>query len=115
MADVTLEALLEEGRTFPPAPGFVARALVTDANALRAEADEDFEAFWADQARTLLHWDTDFTTTCEWELPFAKWLTGGRLNVSYNCLDRHVAEGHGDQIAFLWEGEPGDSRAISYG
>ena len=64
---------------------------------------------------SLLHWDTDFTTTCEWELPFAKWFTGGRLNVSYNCLDRHVADGHGDQVAILWEGEPGDTRSISYG
>ena len=79
------------------------------------EADADPEAFWAEQARTLLHWDTDFTTTCEWELPFAKWFTGGRLNVSYNCLDRHVADGHGDQVAILWEGEPGDARSISYG
>jgi acetyl-CoA synthetase len=115
MADVTLEALLEEGRTFPPAPGFVAQSLVTDADAMRAEADADFEAFWAGQARALVDWDREFTTTCEWELPFAKWFTDGRLNVSYNCLDRHVADGHGDQIAFLWEGEPGDSRAISYG
>src|SRR4051812_41824425 len=114
MADVTLEALLEEGRTFPPAPGFVARALVTDADAMRADANADFEAFWAGQARTLLHWDADFTTTCEWELPFATWFTGGRLNVSYNCLDRHVAAGHGDQVAILWEGEPGDARSITY-
>src|SRR3954471_7775779 len=115
MADVTLEALLEEGRTFPPAPEFVAQSLVTDADAMRAEADADFEAFWAGQARTLVHWDRDFTTTCEWELPFAKWFTDGRLNVSYNCLDRHVADGHGDQAAILWEGEPGDTRSISYG
>jgi acetyl-CoA synthetase len=115
MADVTLEALLEEGRTFPPSPEFVAGSLLTDADALRARAEADVEAFWAEQARTLLHWDTDFSTTCEWELPFARWFGDGRLNVSYNCLDRHVADGHGDQVAFLWEGEPGDTRAISYG
>ncbi len=114
MADVTLEALLEEGRTFPPPPDFVARALVTD-DALRDRAEADPEAFWADQARSLLHWDTDFTTTCEWELPFARWFTDGRLNVSYNCLDRHVADGHGGQVAILWEGEPGDTRSITYG
>ena len=114
MADVTLEALSDEDRTFPPPPGFVAGALVTD-DTMRRDADADPEAFWAAQARSLLHWDADFTTTCEWELPFAKWFTGGRLNVSYNCLDRHVAAGHGDQVAILWEGEPGDARSISYG
>jgi acetyl-CoA synthetase len=114
MADVTLEALSDEDRTFPPPPGFVAGALVTD-DVLQREADADYEAFWAAQARGLVAWDADFTTTLEWELPFAKWFTGGRLNVSYNCLDRHVADGHGDQVAILWEGEPGDSRSISYG
>jgi len=114
MADVTLEALSDEDRTFPPPAGFVADALVTD-DTMRREADADPEGFWADQARALLHWDADFTTTCEWDLPFAKWFTGGRLNVSYNCLDRHVADGHGDQAAILWEGEPGDTRSISYG
>jgi len=114
MADVTLEALSDEDRTFPPPAGFVADALVTD-DTMRREAEADPEGFWADQARALLHWDADFTTTCEWDLPFAKWFTGGRLNVSYNCLDRHVADGHGDQAAILWEGEPGDTRSISYG
>ena len=115
MADVTLEALLEEGRTFPPSPEFVEQTLLgaADLEALRAEADDDFEAYWARQARTLLHWDQDFTTTCEWDLPNAASFTGGRLNMSYNCLDRHVADGHGDQVAFLWEGEPGDSHAQS--
>jgi acetyl-CoA synthetase len=113
MADVTLEALLEEGRTFPPPPSFVAGALVSDAS-MRDRADADPEAFWAEQARTLLDWDTDFTTTCEWELPFASWFLGGRLNVSVNCLDRHVDAGHGDQVAILWEGEPGDARSITY-
>ncbi len=113
MADVTLEALANEGRTFPPSAAFVADALVKDSSlADRAEADP--EAFWADQARTLLHWDQDFTTTCEWELPFAKWFVEGQLNVSVNCLDRHVDAGHGDQLAFLWEGEPGDGREITY-
>jgi acetyl-CoA synthetase len=113
MAEVTLEALLEEGRTFPPPPGFVAAALVVD-DTLRDRADADPEAFWAEQARALLDWDTDFHTTCEWDLPFAQWFLGGRLNVSVNCLDRHVTTGHGDQVAILWEGEPGDARSITY-
>ena len=113
MADITLEALADEQRTFPPSPAFVAKALVTDSS-LHDLAESDPEAFWADQARTLLHWDRDFTTTCEWELPFATWFVEGQLNVSVNCLDRHVDAGHGDQVAFLWEGEPGDGREITY-
>ncbi len=113
MADVTLEALANEQRTFPPSAAFVADALPTDST-LADRAETDPEAFWADQARTLLHWDRDFTTTCEWELPFAKWFVEGQLNVSVNCLDRHVDAGHGDQVAFLWEGEPGDGREITY-
>ena len=113
MADITLEALANEQRTFPPSPAFVAHALATDSS-LHDRAETDPEAFWADQARTLLRWDRDFTTTCQWELPFAKWFVEGQLNVSVNCLDRHVDAGHGDQVAFLWEGEPGDGREITY-
>ena len=113
MADVTLEALADEQRSFPPSPEFVANALVTDSS-MHDLAAADPEAFWAAQARELLHWDRDFTTTREWDLPFAKWFTDGQLNVSYNCLDRHVDAGYGDQIAFRWEGEPGDSRDITY-
>ena len=113
MADVTLEALADEQRSFPPPPSFVAGALVTD-RTLHERAAADPEAFWAAQARDLLHWDQDFTTVCDWDLPFAKWFADGSLNVSYNCLDRHVDAGHGDQVAFLWEGEPGDAREITY-
>ena len=113
MADITLEALANEQRTFPPSEEFVAGALVTDSS-LHDDAEADAETFWADQARTLLHWDRDFSTTCEWDLPFAKWFVEGQLNVSVNCLDRHVDAGHGDQVAILWEGEPGDGREITY-
>ena len=113
MADITLEALANEQRTFPPSEAFVAGALVTDSS-LHDDAEADAETFWADQARTLLHWDRDFSTTCEWDLPFAKWFVEGQLNVSVNCLDRHVDAGHGDQVAILWEGEPGDGREITY-
>ena len=113
MADTALEALANEQRTFPPSAAFVAGALVTDSS-LHDHAETDPETFWADQARTLLQWDRDFTTTCEWELPFAKWFVEGQLNVSVNCLDRHVDAGHGDQVAFLWEGEPGDGREVTY-
>jgi len=108
-----LEALLEEGRTFPPPPEFTARALVTD-RSLYEQADADPEAFWAAQARELLHWDTPWEQVLTWDLPFARWFTGGRLNAAYNCLDRHVEAGHGDQVAFHWEGEPGDTRTLTY-
>ena len=68
----------------------------------------------ARQARELISWDEDFHTTLEWELPFAKWFIGGRLNISYNCLDRHVEAGYGERVAYYWEGEPGDTRKITY-
>ena len=75
------------------------------------EAREDDEGFWARQAADLLvTWTKEWDTICEWELPFAKWFVGGELNVSYNCLDRHVLAGSGDKVAFHFEGEPGDTR-----
>ncbi len=107
-----IEALLAEDRTFPPPPDFVARALVNDSK-LHDDAAEDREAFWATQAEDL-HWFEKWHTVCEWNLPFAKWFVGGTLNVSYNALDRHVAAGKGEKVAFHWEGEPGDTRTITY-
>src|SRR6476661_2501852 len=109
----TIESLLDEGRTFAPSPEFVANSLVND-RALFDDADADVEAFWARQATELVDWFEPWHTVCEWDLPFAKWFVGGSLNVSYNCLDRHVAAGHGDQVAYHWEGEPGDTRTITY-
>ncbi|HEV2361644.1 MAG TPA: acetate--CoA ligase, partial [Acidimicrobiales bacterium] len=108
-----IEALFTEQRTFPPPRGFVERALVAD-RSLYEKADVDFESFWAEQARSLLTWDQPFETTLEWELPFAQWFVGGKLNVSVNCLDRHVAAGLGSRVAYHFEGEPGDSRTITY-
>ena len=113
MSEPTIEDYYSEDRTFPPSPDFVANAFVND-RSLYEEADADYEAFWARQARELLTWDTDFHTTLEWKLPFAKWFLGGTLNVAANCLDRHVAAGRGDRIAYHWEGEPGDTRVITY-
>src|SRR5439155_372739 len=81
---------------------------------LYEEAERDPEAFWARQARELVTWFDDFDTVCEWDLPFAKWFTGGTLNVAYNCLDRHVEAGRGDRVAYHWEGEPGDTRTYTY-
>jgi len=116
MADPTsaaIEDYLVEDRTFPPPPEFVTRSLVTG-TAMYDEANDDYEAFWARQAAELVSWSKDWHTVCEWELPFAKWFLGGELNVSYNCLDRHVEAGRGDKVAFHWEGEPGDTRTITY-
>src|SRR6476619_4887673 len=108
-----IEDYYSEERTFPPPPEFVERALVRD-RSLSDAADADWEAFWATQARELVDWFDDFDTTLEWKLPFARWFDGGTLNVSYNCLDRHVAAGRGDRVAYHWEGEPGDTRTITY-
>ena len=109
----TIEDYLREERTFPPPAGFTADALVTD-RSLYDEADADVEAFWARQARELLTWSKDFTTVLEWDLPFARWFADGELNVAYNCVDRHVEAGRGDKVAFHWEGEPGDTRTVTY-
>ncbi|RKT52121.1 acetate--CoA ligase [Saccharothrix australiensis] len=107
-----LDNLLTENRTFPPSPEFAAQANATAA--LYEEASADREAFWAKQAERL-SWDTRWTRVLDWsDAPFAKWFVGGKLNVAYNCVDRHVESGHGDQVAIHWEGEPGDSRAITY-
>ncbi|MGA0780705.1 MAG: acetate--CoA ligase [Ilumatobacteraceae bacterium] len=109
-----IDDLLLENRKFPPPPDFQERSLVAGTQ-LYDEAARDDEGFWARQASELLHWDTDWTTICEWDLPYAKWFVGGRLNVAYNCLDRHVEDGRGDKVAIHWEGEPGDTRTITYG
>ena len=78
-------------------------------------ANADYEAFWADQARTYVSWTTDFDTTLDWsEAPFAKWFVGGELNAAYNCADRHVEAGNGDRVAIHFEGEGGDTRTITY-
>jgi acetyl-CoA synthetase len=108
-----IEDYLVEERKFPPPPDFAANALVSG-TAIYDEANDDFEAFWARQAGELVSWSKDWHTICEWELPFAKWFLGGELNVSYNCLDRHVEAGRGDKVAYHWEGEPGDTRTITY-
>ena len=117
MADEPSGAAIEdyflEERTFPPPEGFKERSLVASPF-LYDEADRDYQAFWARQAADLVDWFEDWHTICEWNLPFAKWFVGGKLNVSYNCLDRHVAAGRGDKVAYYWEGEPGDTRTITY-
>jgi len=107
-----IEALLSEQRTFPPSPEFVAQSAIQD-RSLFERADADLQAFWAQEAESL-SWYRKWDTVLEWNPPFAKWFNGGQLNVSYNCLDRHVEAGRGNKIAYYWEGEPGDRREITY-
>ena len=108
-----IDALSYEQRKFPPSAEFKASAIVSD-QSLYEEGERDFEAYWARHARELVSWSQPFTKTLEWDPPYAEWFSDGTLNVSYNCLDRHVLAGLGDKVAFYWEGEPGDSRVITY-
>jgi acetyl-CoA synthetase len=108
----TLANLLKETRTFPPPVALAAEANVTDA--AYQEAADDRLAFWETQARRL-EWSKPWDQVLDWSNPpFAKWFVGGELNVAYNCLDRHVAAGRGEKVAIHWEGEPGDTRTITY-
>jgi len=108
-----IDALAFEQRKFPPSPDFKARAIVHD-QSLYEEGRRDFVSYWVRHARELISWTQPFSKTLEWDLPYAEWFGDGTLNVSYNCLDRHVLAGRGERVAFYWEGEPGDSRVVTY-
>jgi len=108
-----IDDLLMENRKFPPSAAFKKNSLAVGTH-LYDQAAADDEGFWAQQAADLIDWDQDWHTICEWNVPYAKWFVGGKLNVSYNCLDRHVLAGNGDKVAIHWEGEPGDTRTITY-
>ena len=110
MTDKAIETLLAEERRFPPPDDFTAQA-----NAQADIYDIPFEEFWEREGRERVTWFEPFTTVLEWELPYARWYVGGKVNVTYNCLDRHVEAGRGDKVAYYFEGEPvGDSAAITY-
>jgi acetyl-CoA synthetase len=111
MSSETLDNLSSENRTFAPTPEFAAQANAQPS--LYAEADGAGVQFWEQQASALT-WDRRWDSALEWNPPFAKWFVGGKINASVNALDRHVAQGNGDRIAFHFEGEPGDTRTISY-
>src|SRR5262245_31795549 len=115
-APSTITSVLKEHRTFPPPPEFAARAHIkslTDAERLWQYAHDQPEAFWAEQAGRL-HWFRKFDRVLDWNEPFAKWFVGGQLNVSYNCLDRHLDGPRRNKAAIIWEGEPGDTRVLRY-
>jgi acetyl-CoA synthetase len=107
-----IEALFEEKRSFPPPPDFAEQANAKPG--IYEAAERDYLEFWGSWARKL-EWMKPFTTTLEWSEPYAKWFADGELNVSVNCLDRHVRAGKGDTVAYFFEGEPGDRRAVTYG
>ena len=112
--EATIENLLREDRTFAPSQEFVANAVVTDPGIFDRTATEDgFRAFWTEEGNRL-DWMEPWSELYTWDVPYAKWFIGGKLNVSVNCLDRHVAAGLGDRVAYHWEGEPGDTRTITY-
>jgi acetyl-CoA synthetase len=106
-----LSNLGSENRTFAPTEAFASQANAKQE--IYERADKDYLAFWEEQAGNL-YWHKKWDQVLDWQSPFAKWFIGGKLNASYNALDRHVLEGRGDRIAFLFEGEPGDSKQITY-
>jgi acetyl-CoA synthetase len=107
----SLANLGHEDRLFPPSAEFAAKANAQAS--MYDEAEKDRLAFWEKQAHAL-QWDAPWTTVLDWQPPFAKWFVGGKINASVNALDRHVNEGRGDRVAFFFEGEPGDTRTITY-
>src|SRR6266542_4980823 len=112
----TILAMAEE-RTYPPNPEFVHHAHVQGMEGYRAlyrRALEQPEEFWGELAARELFWFNQWTKVLDWNAPFAKWFIGGKTNVSYNCIDRHLTTDRKNKVAILWEGEPGDQRMISY-
>ncbi|MDQ3994996.1 MAG: AMP-binding protein, partial [Actinomycetota bacterium] len=105
-----IDALFLEERTYPPPDDFAAQA-----NAKPEIYDRDWEEFWETEGRERVSWFEPFTELYEWEPPYAKWYLGGKLNVCFNCVDRHVEAGMGDKVAYHWEGEPaGEARTLTF-
>jgi acetyl-CoA synthetase len=109
----SLDALLDERRTFPPSKEFLQRATWNDP-AIYDRAAKDPESFWVDEAKHL-DWFAPWQRVLEWNAPWAKWFVGAKLNVTHNCLDRHAHSARRNKAAILWEGEPGDSRVLTFG
>jgi acetyl-CoA synthetase len=112
-SEKSLDALLDERRTFPPSEEFKQRANWNDSEIYDRAAGNP-EAFWAEQAKNL-DWFTPWQRVLEWNAPWAKWFVGGKLNVTYNCVDRHAHSARRNKAAIIWEGEPGDSRVLTFG
>ena len=108
----TIDALLQENREFPPPPDFAREAVANDPD-IYDRAAKDPEGFWAGMAKEL-HWFKPWEKVLQWDPPFAQWFVGGKLNVSYNCLDRHLDGPRRNKAALIWEGEPGDWKVYTY-
>ncbi|MFM7530651.1 MAG: acetate--CoA ligase [Nodosilinea sp.] len=117
MATPTIESVLSENRLFTAPANFTEGCAIkslADYQALAAKAKQDPEQFWADLASQELHWFKPWQRVLDWQPPFAQWFVGGQLNISYNCLDRHLTTWRRNKAALIWEGEPGDSRTLTY-
>ncbi|MEQ8210163.1 MAG: acetate--CoA ligase [Lacipirellulaceae bacterium] len=118
-ANKQIDTVMQESRLFPPPADFSAKACLKSMNDYQSiwdEAAADPQAFWAELAKKELHWFEPFGETLNWneQSCVAEWFVGGKTNVSYNCLDRNLEQGHGDRTAILWEGEPGDTQTLTY-
>jgi acetyl-CoA synthetase len=117
MSQPTIKSILQENRTFAPPADLAANAEIKsldDYQALYDRAAADPTAFWAELAQKELDWFQQWDTTLDWQPPFAKWFVGGKINISHNCLDRHLTTWRKNKAALIWEGEPGDSRTLTY-
>jgi len=117
MSQDTIESILHEKRLFPPTAEFSEKAHVKSLEEYRAlydKAASDPQAFWAELATQELHWFQNWDTVLDWQPPVAKWFVNGKINISYNCLDRHLTTWRKNKAALIWEGEPGDSRTLTY-
>jgi len=115
--NTNIESFQHEDRVFPPPPEFAARTHIksmAELEALRAEASSDPEKFWARLAESELHWFKKWDSVLKWDPPHAEWFAGGKINISYNCLDRHLGTWRRNKAALIWEGEPGDTRTLTY-
>jgi acetyl-CoA synthetase len=115
-ASGVIKSISREGRRFPPSKAFAQRALIKDRAAYEKQyrrSIDDSEAFWDETAKAELAWTKPWDKVLTWNLPWARWFDGGELNLSANCLDRHLAT-RGDKVALDWEGEPGDSLKLTY-
>ena len=114
----SITSMLDEKRRFSPIPEFIKKAHIKsldEYSVMAKKAEEDFEGFWGEQADNYLSWYKKWDNVLEGEMPAAKWFTGGKLNIAYNCLDRHIDEGKGDKAAIIWQGEPDeDTKILTY-
>ncbi|MBE9262182.1 acetate--CoA ligase [Microcystis sp. LEGE 00066] len=117
MTEIVIESILQENRLFPPSAEFAQNATIKsleEYQQLYAKAKADPQAFWSQLAEKELHWFEKWSEVLDWQPPFAKWFVNGKINICYNCIDRHLTTWRRNKAAIIWEGEPGDSRTITY-